>query len=163
MQKGAALQRGPCLDQYSLASMMVKTLRTFPLEASWGGGFTYHFYTISCEEVANMSAPYHDWMFEGVEGFIWLKQVPGTMPFIRLDLPSYGNTAYLYDYYPDEVQSYIDHGWQHPVPVGYIGQDPKLGVPLYRGANHFDADWFYTIDKGEHERAILGGWGITLT
>jgi hypothetical protein len=98
-------------------------------------------------------------MFEGIAGFIWLKQIPGTMPFIRLDLRSHGNTAYLYDYYPDEVQWFIDHGWQHPHTAGYIAQDSNLGVPLYRGENHFDADWLYTIDKGEHDRAIPGGWG----
>ncbi|MFY0567481.1 hypothetical protein ACN28E_27160 [Archangium lansingense] len=81
---------------------------------------TDHFYTISSDE-ANLVLSW-GWVDEGIEGYLWNSQVPGTVPVYRLNKwnPSTDDQVHYFATSSGDIQQKLSQGYSNDGVAGYI-------------------------------------------
>ncbi len=117
-----------------------------------------HFYTLSASE-RNTAITSHGYKYEGVAGYLFPDQKPGTVPFYRLWSPTaidhfYTTSAEWRD------RAAANDGYVFEGIAGYLYPNQAANTaPLYRSYSHGAADYFYTMSAAERDSAAKSGWG----
>ncbi len=128
---------------------------------TWSG--IQHFYTASKGEDAEMIRDY-SWIDEGITGYIYTSQVPGTVPLYRI----WNSTAgyHLYTNSSEEKDAFVTGGLTNEGITGYIYDSEGANrIPLYRyhyynfvtGSANFGEAYFYTSSEGERWKVAYAG------
>lgn len=113
-----------------------------------------HFYTISMNEVrfALEKCGYRD---DGLAGYVFGIQTPGTVPLYRLLQPASGDHFYTLSE-AERDNAIAAYGYQDEGIACFVYAEATVAgtVPLYRLANLVDGHHFYTTSKAERDSAL---------
>jgi len=130
-----------------------------PLYRAYNDPKIDHFYTVDKKELEDSIANkgYKD---EGVTGYCFKDQQPGTVPLYRL----YNDKIvdHFYTISPVEKADYVQgHHYKEECITCYVYPDCRCGgLPLYRSYSTYGTDHFYTMSASEWNNADSGkkGW-----
>jgi len=116
-----------------------------------------HFYTTSFSEWRR--ATKHDgFQPEGITGYVFRVQQPGTVPLYRLYNSQDTNHFYTTDA-PEKDYAVANLGYRSEGVAGWVYPNPDCGGhPLYRAWNGESVDHFYTMSIDEWNAAVGIGW-----
>ena len=126
----------------------------------------FHYDTADADETAALQKQ-PGWAYQGSIGYVFPKQVPGTVPLYRLEKIEFNNSNHLYTIdHKEAVNAFQNLDWAWDPIVGYVSPKQVTGtVPLYRlyhpvfDEKHGDIH-FYTTDGVLKNSYLYEGFGF---
>ena len=133
-----------------------------PLYRYWNPHWVDHFYTTNFNELAGRRGR-HGFRYEGIQGYLYIKRVRGSVPLYRYWNPR--SYDHFYTTNPREIGTTCPgktgrHGYKSEGHMGFCMPRKVPGtVPLYRYWKAHRADHFYTTNIKEIGTATPGKVG----
>jgi hypothetical protein len=124
----------------------------------------FHYYTADADLAAALKQQ-PTWKYQGIIGYVFPKQVPGTVPLYRLEKIEFNNSNHLYTIdHKEAVNAFQNLDWAWDPIVGYVSPKKVTGTKeLYRlyyppYKDEYGDIHFYTTDGVLKDSYLLKGF-----